>query len=318
MELNLKDRKILTELEMNARITHSELGKKVQLSKQVVKYRIKRLEKENIIQGYNALIDVNAFKETIYLVYIKSSKISSTSEKKWMKKIDQHSKVLAVAKNAGHWDMSIVIRAKNNQEFDNIFKEISLGKRENIKEKLVTSEIHSSYFNTKIFYNGKTIERSTSDFKDTIKIDEKDKKLIHLLSDNCRLSLIELAGKLKMSANGVKERIKKLEKNKIIIAYKTKINYEKLGYLHFRVFLHINKFETVLYNKIKNFLKAKKNIESVSRYMGHADIDFRCHVKTILELYQLISDIKDNFLQNIVEVDSMPIFAWEKIGYYSK
>ena len=51
MELNLKDKKILTELEMNARITHSELGKKIRLSKQVVKYRIEKLEKEKYIQG---------------------------------------------------------------------------------------------------------------------------------------------------------------------------------------------------------------------------------------------------------------------------
>ena len=121
-----------------------------------------------------------------------------------------------------------------------------------------------------------------------------------------------------MSPNGVKHKIKNLEKNKVIIGYKTKINYEKLGYLHFRVFLHLSKFTNELYNNIKSFLKSKGNIESVSRYMGYADIDFRCYSKDIVDLYNLISEIKDNFLQNIIEVDSMPIFRWERIVYYSK
>ena len=47
--LDLKDKKILNEIEMNARITHAELAKKLKTSKQVVKYRIKNLEKQNIV-----------------------------------------------------------------------------------------------------------------------------------------------------------------------------------------------------------------------------------------------------------------------------
>ena len=36
---DLKDRKILREIEMNGRINYASLGKKVRLSKQVVKYK---------------------------------------------------------------------------------------------------------------------------------------------------------------------------------------------------------------------------------------------------------------------------------------
>ncbi len=50
--------------------------------------------------------------------------------------------------------------------------------------------------------------------------------------------------------------------------------------------------------------------------MGYTDIDFRCYSKNIVEFYNLISKIKDNFIQEIIEIDSMPIFDWEKIGYF--
>lgn len=316
--LDLKDKKILAELEMNARIPHSELAKKVRLSKQVVKYRVENLEKQDIIQGYNAVVDVNKLGDTIYLIYLKLINLSSQKEVSWIKEIDKNPSVIAVGKNAGHWDLSIAIRCKNNHELDQILKKIISGKSDKIKEKLVTSEIESSYFNLNILVKSEIMEKSTSNIQEALPLDEDDQKLVKFLANNCRTSLIDLAEKLNMSPNGVKDKIRRLEKQGIIIGYKTKINYEKLGYLHFRVFIHLNNFSNVLYKKIKILLKTKGNVESVSRYLGYADVDFRCYSKDIAELYKLISDIKDNFLGEIIEVDSMPIFRWEKINYYPK
>ena len=39
-DLDLIDRKILAELDKNARISYSELGKKIRVAKETVKYRI--------------------------------------------------------------------------------------------------------------------------------------------------------------------------------------------------------------------------------------------------------------------------------------
>jgi len=55
--LDLKDRKILYELDLNCRQSNAQIGKKVGLSKEVVKYRIKRMEEEGIISGYWTEID---------------------------------------------------------------------------------------------------------------------------------------------------------------------------------------------------------------------------------------------------------------------
>ena len=317
IRLDLRDKKILSELEMNARVSHSFLAKKLQTSKQVIKYRIEKLEKEGIIQGYNAIVDLTKLGQTIYIIYLKLFRLSSTKEHEWIKQIESSANVLGVGKNTGKWDLTIALRAKNNQELDSILKEIFAGKGENIKEKLITSEIESTYFSTSIIHKGNNKEVTTSSINENLKIDKKDEKIINSLSDNCQISLLDLAEKVAMSPNGVKNKINNLEKDKIILGYKTKINYEKLGYLHFRVFLHLDNFSKVLYNKIISSLRIKGNVESVSRYLGYADVDFRCYSKSLEELYQLISGLKDAFLNDIIDVDSMPIFRWEKIRYYS-
>ena len=60
LKFDLKDRKILYQLNINSRQSFSQIGKKVGLSKTVVDYRIKKLEKQEIIRNYYTLID--AFK----------------------------------------------------------------------------------------------------------------------------------------------------------------------------------------------------------------------------------------------------------------
>ncbi|MDH4559052.1 Lrp/AsnC family transcriptional regulator [Pseudomonas sp. BN417] len=46
------DERILAELTANARIAHAELGDKVNLSRNAVRQRIERLERDGAIQGY--------------------------------------------------------------------------------------------------------------------------------------------------------------------------------------------------------------------------------------------------------------------------
>ena len=50
------DERILAELTANARIAHAELGLKVNLSRNAVRQRIERLERDGAIQGYTLRI----------------------------------------------------------------------------------------------------------------------------------------------------------------------------------------------------------------------------------------------------------------------
>jgi Lrp/AsnC family leucine-responsive transcriptional regulator len=55
--LDLIDRKILAELQTNARISFAELGRRVRLSTPAVIERVKRLEEDGTIEGYHARVN---------------------------------------------------------------------------------------------------------------------------------------------------------------------------------------------------------------------------------------------------------------------
>ena len=57
-----------------------------------------------------------------------------------------------------------------------------------------------------------------------IELDSTDKQILRLMQDNARMSNVDLARELKMAPSAVLERVKKLERRKIITGYVTKIN----------------------------------------------------------------------------------------------
>lgn len=63
-----------------------------------------------------------------------------------------------------------------------------------------------------------------------MKLDDIDKKILKNLMVDARLSARQLALKLGMSTVTVLSRIKKLEKEKIVMGYTALVNHEKLGY----------------------------------------------------------------------------------------
>lgn len=54
--LDRSDERILAELTKNARIAHAELAAKVSLSRNAVRQRIERLERDGVIQGYTIIL----------------------------------------------------------------------------------------------------------------------------------------------------------------------------------------------------------------------------------------------------------------------
>ena len=56
-ELDTKDSAILQLLKNNARLTYSEIGTQVGLTRTAVKNRVSALEKSGVIKGYQAIIE---------------------------------------------------------------------------------------------------------------------------------------------------------------------------------------------------------------------------------------------------------------------
>ncbi|MEM2795075.1 MAG: winged helix-turn-helix transcriptional regulator, partial [Thermofilaceae archaeon] len=61
-------------------------------------------------------------------------------------------------------------------------------------------------------------------------VDEKDLEIIKLLEENARMPLTRIAEKIGMSDVAIRKRLKRLEDDGIIRAYRLRLDHAKLGY----------------------------------------------------------------------------------------
>jgi DNA-binding Lrp family transcriptional regulator len=125
VKLDSKDKKIIEQLQMNARQTIAEIAKKTKLPRDVVVYRIKKLEQEKVIRQHHTMLNPQKLGYPLY-VYVGFScyNLKPEEENKFINSLKLNKQIVYVAKNSGRWDFSIAVCSKNYAEFDEILREI--------------------------------------------------------------------------------------------------------------------------------------------------------------------------------------------------
>jgi len=101
VKIDLKDRKIIKYLENNSRQSYSHIAKKVGLSRESVRYRIKQLEEKGVIQDYKVVIDVSKLNYFNYHIFITLNNPEIDIEKELIKRMKSLPFVRAIIKFSG-------------------------------------------------------------------------------------------------------------------------------------------------------------------------------------------------------------------------
>jgi len=135
VKLDDKDKKIIEQLQKNAKQSISDIARKTKLPRDVVKYRIKKLEEEKVIRFYHAFLNPSKLGYPLY-AYVTFSlfNLELEDEEKFINFLKQHPKIIYVAKFSGKWDFCIGVCAKNYKELDEITRNIRKKYTKIIKE----------------------------------------------------------------------------------------------------------------------------------------------------------------------------------------
>ena len=80
-KINLKDRKILFELDKNSRISLGELSKKIGLKKETTFHRLNKLIEKKVILQFHTISSLYRFGQKAYKIYLKLENSSPTFRK---------------------------------------------------------------------------------------------------------------------------------------------------------------------------------------------------------------------------------------------
>src|SRR3989344_979862 len=239
MNLDKKDRDLLAELDSNSRQTYLQIGKKLRLSKDTVKYRIERLEKTGIIEGYYAEINTKQLGYTIYRFYLKLQDLDANKKKALIDWLAQRREKFFIAEVIGPWDLSVLIWAKDYGELETFWNAFKQRYRHYLQTYLLSIFIKLHIFPRK-YLGIKLTTATVEETQEKTKIDALDRKILRIIADHARLSFVETAQKINTNAKIAVYRLRRLEKENIILQYRTKINYALLGKQYFKVDINLN------------------------------------------------------------------------------
>ncbi|MDO8509485.1 MAG: Lrp/AsnC family transcriptional regulator [Nanoarchaeota archaeon] len=120
VKINSVDKKILSVIKHNSRLSYEEIGRKVGLTRNAIKNRIENLEKQKIIKGYKMMVNFKHFNRLSYKIFIKYDHSKIEQEKELIEFVQGKEGILANTKLLGKWNLDIEIQpldAKDLQKF---------------------------------------------------------------------------------------------------------------------------------------------------------------------------------------------------------
>lgn len=317
VKLGKLDRKLLLALDFHARDSLTELAKRIGSSKQTVDYKLRRLERLGVINGHVALVNTAAlgYFYCRLLVTLQGATASVVKEITTYCKSD--SMVFWLLEMQGSFDLLIDMWAKSIDEF-RVFVESFMSKFGSYvkrrSENIATTVIH--FQNRYITGQVESEEFNLRQTAAAVVIDNTDKKLLRLLSEDARTPLVDLATKLGISAVAVAARIRKLEKKKIIGGYRPSIDYSKLGFGYYKIFLNVSVASAENLKAVKAYLSQQPLVLYIVEGIGFpADIDFEMAAQSPLELDDFMRKLRSAFPGIIADYNALLFTGTLKVRY---
>ena len=294
--INQKQRMILEVLDKQARLHHSKISKLCSIPKSVVTYNVNILKEKKIIKGFATLIDHSSLGYFELRSYINTYKNDPQKELKFIEHLKKMNNTGVVVRCIGDYDLVVSFYVKDIAIFWNTWFKTLHSYKPIIKNYSFNIIVEKELF--PFFKKASENKSFTIGNKKEKNIDNVDEKLLDLLTQNCRRPIHEIATELDLSSSSVIHRIKKLEKNEVILGYYTIFNFSKLKKIFCRLQVQMEQIKDL--DLFTSFIKETHSIISIAKIIGAGnDLEIDFLVNTVDELFQLIGSIKGQFPNSI-------------------
>ena len=295
IQLDLTDRKILAELDKNCRIHNSILAKKVNKSREAVKYRIQQLQKRGIIQNFITSIDPNKLGYYMFKVYLKLENIPDEREK-FFDELKHNKDIYWIGISDGVFDCVFAMLSKSITEYYEKINSLLSKWDYLIINKVLGTMVGTWQFNKKFFLgdkNGEFVNFGSDIVKN--EISELDYEILNILANDARIPLMELARRVKSTIEIVRGRIKKLEEKGIILNYRIAVDFNKLGLEFFKAIIYFRKLSEKDEKSLFEWMRTHPNSLYYIRSLAPWEVEFEFAVESYQHFNQIINELRKTF-----------------------
>lgn len=291
--MDKRDKQILFELSRNARIGIKQLAKIIRLSESSTLYRIRNLYSNKTILNSYAVIDYSKLGYNSYRIYFNFVGTTTKIEKEIIDWLVQNQLTGIIGRSYIGIDIYIQSYLKSVTDFEELIREL--------KEKYgkyITNLDPSIYLKT-YFYNRNYLTDSkdrsfySNGNQDKVNFDNLDLKIINVLSNDARITKKQIASELNTLLRTIDYRIRKLEKEKVIISYSINIDRKKIGYDYYKIGFIFT--ENVNHEDLLGFAANIDNTIYIDYTLSRFDFEINLEVESYEMIDEIIGKLKDRF-----------------------
>jgi Lrp/AsnC family leucine-responsive transcriptional regulator len=297
-KIDLKDRKILFELDQNSRQSLSQIGKKVGLAKSIVAYRIKRLTKMNIIKSFYTVVDLYKLGFIAPRFHLVFQYITPEIQKEIIDYFINSKYTFIVVSCYGPFDLSVLFGLRDIRKLYLIWQEIQSKFGYYFEKQSLAFYLNETHLQPLYLIN-ETVRKKSGTISvrnphcDAIILDDIELKILNALSNNAQMSLTVLSKHLKLTSRQISYRIKKMVDIGVIEGFRTEIDITKLGYHSYKVYVFLKEFN--IRNKIINYLYSNPNLVCIDTTTGESHLELEFHLENVDRLHTIMQDISEKF-----------------------
>lgn len=298
------DEKLLIELDKNPKISTSKLGKKLRISQQVASYRLKRLFDDKIITQLGTIINLKSLHQEHYRIFFTFNSKKQYKEQAIFDYLRNKNCVYWAARIGGKYDLLVVLFVFDFEQLDRFIDDF------NKEFPGLIKDYKSCYALEHRLYKHKYLSKDYSLIKygyndEPVDIDELDHYILERIKDDCRLSSLKLADKKDVSYKTIINRIKSLEKRKVILGYRVFIKSSQHN--PFIVLLSFKDYSKNDENRLLAYLGAADNVTQLVRLFGLWNLFIHVRIDDNEQLQKFIIELRDKF-SIIDDYEIIPVF----------
>jgi DNA-binding Lrp family transcriptional regulator len=302
VKIDLKDMRILNQLDINSRQSLTQIGKKIGLPKNVVLYRIDRLNHEGVIKKFYTHIDAYKLGYISFRFYLTYQYTTPEIEKKILDFFQRNRFIWRIISIKGRFDLGVTIWVKSTNDFYKFWSDTMDNYGDYFTNRTFTACIQSYDYRHSYLLPEEFKKEDREKYEITgggrhISIDDIDFKILNIIADNARMSQKEISEQINTSSSLVGYRIKNLQKQGIIQGFRINMNISLLGYHHFKLDIYLMKHK--LRHKIINYIKFNPHLVHIGTSSGISDLELEFHVKSIDHLIAIMNNIFEKFPNTI-------------------
>jgi len=306
MKLNESDFKLFSYLYHHNRESITKIAKATKLSREQVDYKIKKYISEGLIKKFITVFDWSKFGYTCFTsLLIKFEK--PCSKNTFIKKLTKNKNCISWGSIFGEYDLYVNYIFKNEKQLSDYLSNL-ISSPNPISDYKIIKPYFAELYPLKFFHHK---ERENfliiGEESKKIKLNEKDKEILKILAENGRTKLIDIAIKLNISSELALYKLKKLQKEKVILGSRIQFDLEKLGHYFSQILLSIRNFSEENKNKLKQFARQSKYINSLIFSLMKPNCNIQLFYKEEFELRKTINELREIFKNEQIEISVLAV-----------